>query len=121
LQNAFISTGALDGTVANVLNVGELVAFAYNFGTGSSSTGVNFAIGNYRAQSITFTAQTTNAPLSAYFTATYSTLDAAFKYFLNSYSTLHAASLTLDKQIRSAGEAISLHYADMGKFQDRRH
>ena len=99
----------------SVLNIGELVAFAFNLGPVSGTTEVTFAIGNYRNQSLLFTAAAANSVLSAYFTATYSTLDTAFQYFLNSYGTLLSASQALDSQIRSAASAISSNYADMGK------
>jgi len=103
--------------VANVLNAGELVAFAYNLGTVSSSTNVTFAIGNYRNQSVLFTAKTANTPLSAFFTATYPTLDTAFQYFMSSYKSVSATSSALDTKIRTAAEKISSHYADMGEYK----
>jgi len=101
--------------VNNVLVIGELVAFTFNSGALSGTSEATFAIGNYRNESLLFTATTANSVLSAYFTATYSTLDAAFQYFLNSYGTLYTASQALDSQIRSAASAISSNYADMGE------
>jgi hypothetical protein len=112
LLQTFVRSGAAGHSLDSSLQPDQMISLSYNMGQVQGSESATFAIGNFRNQSILYTATDTSA-LSGYFSTLYPTLDSALTYFLNQYQRLYAGSIALDAKVRGAASAVSANLADM--------
>ena len=108
LYSTFIETGKLNNQVPTYV-AGDSIALSHDLKTVSTSTSINFAVGQYRISVARYLGQ----EQVGYHNSKYAGVLEAIDGFLSDYAAASTESQTLDKQLEQASAAVSSNYSDL--------